>query len=525
MPPLLLSGRDTDAVAEAAARMADHLDNIEAGDFYDVAYSAAVRRDWLEHRLLAFAPDMTGLKADLRAFAAGKQPARIVVGEPLADASAPVFVYSGNGSQWAGMGCDLLQQSEPFAEAVNEVDAIFQSYGDFSIVELLNADDAEERLAATEVAQPALFAIQVGVTRLLQSMGCAPAAVVGHSVGEVAAAWACGALTLRQAVQVIYERSLHQGATRGTGQMTAVGVSADGLAEILAQAKLQQAVSLAGINSPRGVTVAGPPEALAELEAELAEREIFYRRLALDYAFHSEAMDPIEKVLKRDLAMLAPGVGDIPFYSTVTGGQLSGADLDAGYWWRNIREPVLFEHAVKALIDDHFNLFVEIGPHAVLRTYVNECLREQGRAGRVVTTLQRGNGGLDLVLAAYYQALLAVRRPDLAQLFPVVGANVALPLYPWPRKRYWYPTSSEGYDPSDRQHDHHLLGYRLHENPGQWENLFDLMLFPDLADHAVGDTVVFPAAGFVEMALAAAAAWYRSEPAGATESGGECIAQ
>ena len=516
--PLLLSGRDNDAVVEAAARMADHLDTIDSDRYYDVAFTAAFRREWLEHRLLAFAPDITTLKAELREFAAGRQPAHIVVGEPLADASAPVFVYSGNGSQWAGMGCELMQQSELFAAAVSEVDEIFQSYGDFSIIEALRADDVEDRLTATEVAQPTLFAIQVGLTRLLQSMGCVPAAVVGHSVGEVAAAWACGALTLRQAIQVIYERSLHQGSTRGTGQMTAVGISAEGVTDILVQAGLDQAVALAGINSPRGVTVAGPPDALAELEAELAEREIFYRRLALDYAFHSEAMDPIEKVLKRDLAMLAPGAGDIPFYSTVTGGRLPGSELDTGYWWRNIREPVLFEQAVRSLIDDGFNLFVEIGPHAVLRTYVNDCLREQGTTGRIVTTLQRGNGGLSLLLAAYYQLVLASQQADLAQLFPRPGNNTVLPHYPWQRKRYWYPTSGEGFEPFNRVREHRLLGYRLHENPGQWENLFDLMLFPDLADHAVGDTVVFPAAGFVEMALAAASAWHRTE---SSDSGGD----
>ncbi|MCB1773690.1 MAG: SDR family NAD(P)-dependent oxidoreductase [Gammaproteobacteria bacterium] len=523
--PLLLSGRDTDAVAEAAAQMADHLDGIDNDRYYDMAFTAAVRREWLQHRLLAFAPDLATLKTELREFADGRQPAHIVVGEPLADASAPVFVYSGNGSQWAGMGCELLQQSVLFAAAVKEVDEIFQSYGDFSIVDVLRADDAEERLAATEVAQPALFAIQVGLTRMLQSTGCTPAAVVGHSVGEVAAAWACGALTLRQAIQVIYERSLHQGSTRGTGQMTAVGISAEGINGILAQAGLERTVALAGINSPRGVTVAGPPEALAELEAELAEREIFYRRLALDYAFHSEAMDPIEKVLKRDLAMLAPGAGDIPFYSTVTGAHLPGADLDNGYWWRNIREPVLFEQAVNALIGDGYNLFVEIGPHAVLRTYVNDCLREQGSTGRVVTTLQRGNGDLSLVLAAYYQTVLAVQHADVAQLFPRPGNNAELPHYPWQRKRYWYPTSSEGYEPFNRVLEHRLLGYRMHENPGQWENLFDLAVFPDLADHAVGDTVVFPAAGFVEMALAAASAWYRSEPADAANGDAGFAAQ
>jgi acyl transferase domain-containing protein/NADPH:quinone reductase-like Zn-dependent oxidoreductase/acyl carrier protein len=516
-PPLRLSARSKEALTATASRVADYLERPDSPDYYDVAYTAAVHRDWLPHRLIAFPPEPGGVTSLLRQFAEGNPPAYVVTGTPLADASGAVFVYSGNGSQWAGMGVDLIAQSQRFAEAVAEVDAIFASFGDFSIVDLLHDPEIEQKLEATEFAQPALFAIQVGVTSLLRDLHCLPAAVVGHSVGEVAAAWACGALTLRQAVQVIYERSKHQGTTRGDGEMTAVGASAVDVQALFAEFGLADDLTIAGVNSPRGVTVAGDAAMLARLETELAEREVFFRRLALDYAFHSPAMDPIEQPLKRDLARLVPGAGEIPFYSTVAGRRLAGKKLTGDYWWRNIREPVLFQDAIDRLLDDRFNLFVEVGPHAVLRTYVNDCVREHQQAGRVIATLQRGNGGLERVQSAAFEALLSAPQLDAVTWFERPGRFVDLPGYVWQRRRYWHPVSPEGYQLVNRTHDHRLLGYRLQENAWQWENEFDLARFPDLGDHVVGDTAVMPAAGFVEMALAAARCWHRRAAAESAE--------
>jgi len=506
--PLLLSGRDEAAVKAAATAFAEHLVAHPEQSQYDIAFSAARHRELHAYRVIAFADSRKQQIADLEAHAAGRQPAALVAGEQLCDASPVVFVYSGNGSQWAGMGRALLDESVDFADTIRKVDDIFQRYADFSIEAELRVDAADSRLKLTEIAQPLLFAIQVGVTELLRGKGLMPAAVVGHSVGEVAAAWACGALSLEQAVQVIHERSTQQGYCKGSGGMAAVGLDERACVAVLEELQLRDKVTIAGVNSARGVTVAGDVEVLSNLEQVLAEREIFHRRLDLDYAFHSAAMDPIRKPLLADLAAIVPSQGSIPFFSTVTGGRLDGEELTADYWWRNIREPVLFQPAVDGLIEDGFNFFVEVGPHAVLRNYVNDGLRAASRDGRVIPTLQRGDGGLDKLNGAFFQALTEGAPIPLEKLFPAKGRFVDIPTYPWQRERYWHPLTSEGYNLINRYKEHPLLGYRLHENQTQWENHLDTVLYPNLADHAVGEAVVFPAAGFVEMALAAARLWH-----------------
>lgn len=510
--PLVVSGRGEAAVRAAAGQLAAHIEDHPDTAIYDIAYSAAVHRDWHPDRAIVFAGDAAAQLNGLKEFAGGGLPVGVVSGKTLANASNPVFVFSGNGSQWAGMGQDLLDHSEVFHNAVRAVDAIFTQYADFSILEELSNGITEQRLELTEVAQPALFAVQVGITEMLRDLGAEPAAMLGHSVGEVAAAWACGALTLKQAVRVIFQRSQQQGSTKGGGAMTAVGLGEQACGDLLRELAPDGRIVIAGINSPRGATVAGSVADLNRLEAALAEREVFYRRLGLDYAFHSPAMDPIRTSLERDLAGLKPSTGQKLFYSTVTGGRLPGNKLDAEYWWRNIREPVRFQGAIDALIADGYNLFVEIGPHAVLRTYINDCLRAASIEGRVGSTLQRDDGGPGRVQAAFYQLLVDGAPFDPRSLFPSKGCFVDIPTYPWQREHFWHPVTSAGYNLINRYNEHPLLGYRLRENDTEWENQLDTSRYSNLADHVVGDMAVFPAAGFVEMALAAADLWFGKHP-------------
>jgi acyl transferase domain-containing protein len=505
--PLIVSGRSDAAAKAAATALSARLDELPDGSLYDVAYSAAFHRELHPHRAVAFAGGRDELAAALRSHARGESAIGLVSGEALPYASPPVFVYSGNGSQWPGMARELMAQSPAFAEAIREVDALFLANGGFSIEEVLRLPDGEQRLELTEVAQPLLFAIQVGLTGMLRALGVAPAAVVGHSVGEVAAAWACGALTLPQAVAVVHERSAEQGRTRGAGAMSAIGLGLAATQQLLTEMGLDKDLAIAGINSHRGTTLAGETRCLSRVEQVLSEREVFYRRLDLDYAFHSPTMEAIREPVLQNLAALAPHPGDVPFYSTVTGERLGGERLDGQYWWRNIREPVQFLSAVQSLIADDFNVFVEIGPHAVLRTYINDCLRHGAVKGRVVATMLRGDSGADRVRAACCQLLVSGSPLKMSGLFPSRGRFIALPHYPWQRERHWHPLTSEGYDLIHRFPEHPLLGYRLHENSGQWENHLDTLRYPNLADHAVGEAVVFPAAGFVEMALAAASLW------------------
>lgn len=505
--PLLLSARSPEALRDSAADYATWLRRRPQAPLYDAAYSAAFHRDRHAYRAVAFAPDRAALLTGLEKFAMGRETAEVRGGEALADASRPVFVYSGNGSQWAGMGRTLVQEDAVFRQAVERVDELFKDLGDFSLLEELQAEEGTDRLALTEVAQPTLFAVQVGITEMLRSWGVTPAAVVGHSVGEVAAAWACNALSLEQAVRVIDARSVQQGHTRGQGGMTAVGLGLDAVTALLRDTGLSGELVVAGINSPRGVTLAGELEALQAFEYCLAEREVFQRRLKLDYAFHSPAMDPLAVPLKKALHGLRPRASTVPFYSTVAGNRLAGEQLGAAYWWRNVREPVEFQGAITALINHGYNCFVEIGPSAILRNYVSDCLREQSVEGQVIPTMVHADDSLHALRQSLFQLMIAGAPVDLEQLFPEPRPFVEIPSYSWQRERYWHPLTVDGYDLINRRTIHPLLGYRLHEHEAEWENQLDAELYPNLRDHAVGDAVVFPAAGFVEMVLAAAHAW------------------
>ncbi|MDD2467605.1 MAG: SDR family NAD(P)-dependent oxidoreductase, partial [Desulfobulbus sp.] len=392
-----------------------------------------------------------------------------------------------------------------------EIDSFFKPLSGFSLTEELAGKNGEDRYQFTEIAQPALFALQVGVTRMLRRDGIVPVAVAGHSVGEVAAAWAAGILDLKSAVSVIYHRSRLQGTTKGQGQMTAVGLGAEETVELLQALGLERTLALAGSNSYRGATLAGDPELLGTVEAELTRREVFYRRLDLDYAFHSPVMDPTETGVYEALAALRPGAGDIAMYSTVTGKPIQGTELGAKYWWLNIRQPVLFQQAIEAMQADGMNVFVEVGPHAVLRSYLNDCLKESDVEGRVIPTIKRGDDDPLRVREAAAQVMLAGSPVDWSRFFSCPYPFLQLPNYPWQRERYWHLQTSEAYGTLDRHKVHPLLGYQLRQQELTWENQMDTQLLPTLADHVVGEATVFPGTGYAELALAAAHAWLTGE--------------
>ncbi|MGM8930679.1 SDR family NAD(P)-dependent oxidoreductase [Salinicola halophyticus] len=507
--PLCLSARSPEALREFAARLSD---NLTAGgvSLYDTAYSLAFRRESHPQAAVLLSDNAADAITRLDALAAAESVPGSAVGERVDTGYGPVFVYDGNGCQWEAMGRTLLSESAVFAAAVDEVDALFARYADFSLRAELdgsnqqNSSDGDERLARTEIAQPALFALQVGVTRVLEAEGVHPAAVTGHSVGEVAAAWACGALTLAEAVSVIYHRSACQGRTRGSGEMTAVGLGAEAMQEWL-KAPAHAEVVIAGVNGPKGVTLAGPTKALERLESALSGERIFAKRLALDYAFHSPAMDSIRQDVIDALAHLAPRDARIPFLSTVAGKALAGSELGAEYWWLNIREPVQFAPAIDSLIDSGARAFVEIGAQPILRRYLTDALTAQSVTGKVIATLSRDNDGAS-AMESSLASLLVSGAVSPAAWFPVTGRFVDLPHYPWQRERYWVKTTGDSQGLMARHYEHPLLGYRLPRQGMAWESQLDTRRLPWLADHRVGDATVFPGAGFAELALAAAAA-------------------
>lgn len=511
--PLLTSARTPRALSAAATAMARRLTHTGQDEFYDLAHTSCRRRGLHEHRAAVVArtpQEAARAFAALAARAGGEQADPTEAAVIPAAVSAAVaeavpgdrvtFVFAGNGSQWAGMGADLSRDDPVFRAAVEEADAELAPRLGWSVAEELRLPAGSRQLDATDVAQPLLFAVQLGIVATLRHRGVTPAMVLGHSVGEVAAAHTAGALTLAQAAQVITERSRVQAATAGLGRMAAVGLTPEQAAADIAP--WGQALEIAAVNSPQDVTVAGRSDALGALGERLTARGVFFRDLGLDYAFHSRAMDPQAEPLATALCGLTPGDGEIPLYSTVTGRALPGRALDAAYWWHNVRRPVHFAAAVEQAAQDGSDIFVEIGPHPVLRTYLRRTAtaRPGGKAA-VVPTLRRDADG-SRALAAVPAALLAAGADtDWDRCFPRPGRVVALPAYPWQRERHWSPV--EHVWARHRALVHPLLGGRLTAPDPVWEGSIEPGLVPWVADHRVAGSVVMPATGYVEMALAA----------------------
>lgn len=502
-PPLILSARDEEALKELALAWANRL---EGGDnYYDLAWNAAYHRSRMEKRLAVWLDDPSARVEALRAHAKGTGARGLVTETAPREAGGIALIYTGNGAQWHGMGRALFAESSVFAKALTTLDAQMRPLFGYSILEKILRGERKD-LEDTTVCQPMIFAIQIGVTAVLRSMGIKADAVAGHSVGEVAAAWAAGALSTPQAIKVIHARSLAQGKTFGMGKMAAVALSAGEAAEIIADMGLEGTLEVAAANSPANCTISGDTEALRAFQERIKKKNIFFRMLDLEYAFHSRHMEKVRGDLEEMLADLTPAAeSDAIFVSTVTGSQMAGAFLDRHYWWRNMREPVNFAGAITELFQLGMRVFVEIGPHAVLQRYMRESLGDAMARCRIMPSSQKGNPGLERLRNLGASLHLLGSPGGLHALFPREGRRLRLPLYPWRKQSCWYRRTSEGMPQMRRTQP--LLGWELPGVDQVWENLFDPRKDLWLADHQVGGVVVFPAAAYVEMALEAGRAW------------------
>jgi len=499
LPPFLLSARSQEALLALASTWRDRIAAAAPKDLPKLLRGLALKRTQHKNRLVIPAETPEQLVEALKAFVEGKPTALATTNTAVTGKIG--FIFSGNGSQWAGMAADAIATSASFRDALDTVDAALQPHLGWSVRASLDAPDAAA-LRNTDIAQPLLFAIQVALVLALREQGVEPDACMGHSVGEVAAAWASGALDLDAAARVIAVRSRSQQAQHDVGGMAVVGLDADLVAEAVAGTE----VEVAARNSSQATTVAGTQKGLDALEASAKDKGWRFTRLDLAYAFHSAAMDPIAPRLAADLAGLEPMRANVPFYSTVAGRLLNGTELDAGYWWRNVREPVLFAEAARAMVADGIRIFVELGPHSVVQAYLNDALRSADKEGRVLPSLSRRPGKSDPIagLAARIHAAGGDIRDTIAFNGPATLRG--LPLYPFQRERFWTARTEESTDRVTLPFEHPLLGLRIGDEPVEWTRHLSLETLPWLADHAVGGAAVVPAAALVEMALAAARA-------------------
>ncbi|BAV99309.1 type I polyketide synthase [Lysobacter enzymogenes] len=502
---LPLSARHPDALSALAGRYADRLER--GGALADVALqdlsrAAALGREHHPHRACVAADSAEQLAQRLRALAdEGRSDGAWTSDTPVQSAPGLVFVYSGSGPQWWGMGQQLYRREPVFKAAVDRCAQLFAQVAGWDLLPHMLAESETARANDTDVVQSAGFILQVGLTELLAQWGVRPAAIVGHSLGEIAAAYAAGCLSLEDAVCVIHHRSrlLHRMA--GHGAMLAVGLARE-QAQAAIDALADPTVSIAAINGPAQVTVAGSLDGIERLQAELAARELFVRRLRVQVPFHSCYMDGLREEMLACTAAVAPREPQVPLYSTVSGQRVDGHLHDNAYWFANMREPVRFSDAVTAILAEGGAHFVEISPHPVLASSLGECANAADRAVRTTATLHRERDESERIAAAVAELYCAGTAPDWSQRLPR-GAHVRLPTYPWRKERHWH--ESPGSARARLQAlPHPLLQRRIDHDLPSWESDLDSPQLEFLQDHQLDGTVVFPGAGYADMALTAA---------------------
>lgn len=498
------SARSPEALRALALSMHDWLDGPgQATQLENLAYTLTDRRSHHDYRIAIIAGSRVELQVGLAAHGRGEPQPGLTSGQVVApDERAPVFVYTGMGPQWWAMGQELWHDEPVFRAGIEAVEELFAPLAGWSLRDAMLAPEAESRMTETAVAQPANFALQFALTRLWASWGIKPAAVVGHSVGEITAAAVTGALSLVDAVAVVYHRSRLQASLEGQGRMLATNLTPDEATEIATG--LSGLVSLAAINSDTSTVLAGDAAALDELTQGLTASGHDAKFLRVEVAYHSHQMEPLQTPLCDALKAIAPQTPDIPLYSTVTGARVSGAEHDAHYWWLNLRQTVRFGEAVTALLDTGHRTFVEIGPHPVLGGSLREKLVARRVEGACFFSLKRKEPEavtLRDALGALYVRGTSPHWPGLNQ--SPHGQLIDLPHYPWQRELLWVESAASRQDRIGSPGPV-LLGDRKFSAGYQREIRLTNQSLPWLDDHQVEGATVFPAAGYVDAMVSAA---------------------
>ncbi|MEW1550082.1 acyltransferase domain-containing protein [Streptomyces tsukubensis] len=509
-----LSAKSPEALRELAGRTADGLAatgpegeaaaGAPAGALPDLA-QAALPRAHHPYRLALVARDEKALAGTLAAYGRGEEPPGLHSSGRAAEKRPKVaFVFPGQGSQWVGMGRELMQREPVFQAAVRECDAAARAFVDWSVEAELTSSDADLMVDRIDVVQPVLFAVEVALAALWRSWGVEPDAVVGHSMGEVAAAHVAGVLGLDDAARIICLRSRLLRRAGGRGAMLAVELTMDEARELLAGR--EHTVSVAVNNSPRSTVLSGDRDALAGIARQLEAEDVFCRWVKVDVASHSPQMDPLRPDLLAALEGLTPRRGTVPLYSTVTGGVVGGEEMTGTYWADNLREPVLFGDQVARLVGEGVHAFVEMSPHPILLPAVEQVAAAGGAGTVVLPSLRRKEGARETLLASLGRLHVLGVPVLLDRVLTPARAGRRLPHYPWQRDRYGEERAEgpAGTGPAPRQG---LLGERIDSaiQPGTHYWQTDLgTSTANLGDHRIGGAAVVPGAAFVDMALAAA---------------------
>ncbi|OMI37202.1 acyltransferase domain-containing protein, partial [Streptomyces sparsogenes] len=478
----------------------------------EVGWSLATRRSAFEHRAVVVGRDRAELLAALEGLAADEPGPAVVRGVAADVGAGPVMVFPGQGSQWLGMGVELLDSSPVFADRVAACERALAAHVDWSLTDVLRGADGAADIGRVDVLQPVLWAVMVSLAAVWEAHGVRPAAVVGHSQGEIAAACVAGAMTLEDGARVVALRARALRALSGHGAMASLGCGVERAGRLAAGPAAD--VTVAAVNGPSSTVVSGPPEQVAKVVAAARAEGLRARTIDVDYASHGPQVDRIAGELAEVLAGVSGVASDVAFYSTVTGGRMDASGLDSGYWFTNLRQPVRFDEAVRALLADEYRVFIEVSAHPVLLLGLQECFGAAGVPAVGIGTLRRDEGGPERLCRALAEAHVAGVAVDWASWYPDAPAPAAVPLpvYAFQRERYWLPASG-GSAPGDvagaglTPVGHALLPVAVRLPDG---SLVLTGRLPEaarggwLAEHVVADVSLLPGAVLVEWVLRAA---------------------
>ena len=503
-----LSGRTPEAVRDAAARLADWLDDHPDATPAQVGYSLATTRTQFEHRAV-LAGTGEEVRAGLAALAAGQPRETVVTGSVPPGGAWPVLVFPGQGSQWPGMAADLLASSPVFAARIGECADALAPHAGWDLHHILTASVASPDLDSPAVIQPVLWAVMTALAALWRHHGIEPAAVAGHSQGEIAAATVAGVLSLDEAAALVTARSAVIAALAPPGAMASLATSQDTTAALISRYGGQLAI--ATVNSPAHTVVSGHSDAIDDLLARAAAEKIAARKVPVSYASHHPSLDAIREQVLAALPPLTPREAQIPFYSAVTGALADTTTLDAAYWYDNLRQPVQFHQVITAALAAGHRLFIEASPHPVLTPAITTVIDAAGLPAIATSTLRRNQPGPAQFTAALAHAHAHGAAPRWDTLYPQGSATVPLPTYPFQRQPYWLHTPAA---PGDlpaaglTEAGHPLLAAATELPDGSIVLTGRLTsdTAPWLPDHAVLGSVILPGTALADLALHAAAA-------------------
>src|SRR3954462_13609382 len=514
--PVMLSARSEEALRGYAMKLASWLTergnlNGDSPVLPDLTYSLGHRRNHHAHRLTLVPRSIPELIQELDAFAIKEDSVKVRTSFTARPEHAPrvAFIMSGQGPQWWGMGRELMQHEPVFRHVIEQCDTALRGVATFSLLEELGLSEESSQLHRTEIAQPAIFAMQVGLAELWKSWGVHPSAVLGHSVSEIAAACVAGLFSLEQGARITALRArFMEGCARGEGRMLAVGLGEEEAQSLIE--KHDRTVSIAAFNSPRSLTLAGPSRSIEAMFAELEPLGMFARRGRVDHPFHHAMMQQASDALANALADLAPQSETVPFFSTVTGSRLNGDAGDATHWARGIRQPVQFAPAINAIAEFGVDIWLELGAHPALAHSIQECVAGQGGSKPIVISSVRREREHDSLV----EAAMDLHRSGVALDFKAMTPSrrlLSLPAYAWDRSRWWNeaPLWRESRLGSGGRG---LLDSRLSCATPTWSARLDSRHMAFLKDHKVENHIVFPAAAFVELALEAGVQLFEGRP-------------